>query len=150
MACRKVIRTKARARQGACLSSSRALRSLPASLLAAGSRVGFRQATEDAAPAEEPNARDETRPKRTFPTDEQRAEQRRAVEAWRRDKEALAKYEEGFAIGRTIEDRGMRQMVEGAALGGLGIAILSTSSGLLTNQQAAKKGVGGEVLAYVW
>ena len=35
-------------------------------------------------------------------------------------------------------------------LGGLGIAILSTSSGLLTNQQAAKKGVGGEVLAYVW
>ncbi len=37
-----------------------------------------------------------------------------------------------------------------AVLGGLGVAILSTSSGLLTNQQAAKKGVGGEVLAYVW
>ena len=35
-------------------------------------------------------------------------------------------------------------------LGGLGIAILSTSSGLLTYRQAAKKGVGGEVLAYVW
>ena len=35
-------------------------------------------------------------------------------------------------------------------LGGLGVAILSTSSGLLTDQQAAKKGVGGEVLAYVW
>ena len=35
-------------------------------------------------------------------------------------------------------------------LGGLGIAILSTSSGLLTDKQAAKKGVGGEVLAYVW
>jgi len=35
-------------------------------------------------------------------------------------------------------------------LGGLGIAILSTSSGLLTDRQAAKKGVGGEVLAYVW
>ena len=35
-------------------------------------------------------------------------------------------------------------------LGGLGVAILSTSSGLLTGQQAAKKGVGGEVLAYVW
>src|SRR5699024_7866217 len=34
-------------------------------------------------------------------------------------------------------------------LGGLGIAILSTSSGLLTDRQAAKKGVGGEVLAYV-
>lgn len=35
-------------------------------------------------------------------------------------------------------------------LGGLGIAILSTSSGLLTDKQASKKGVGGEVLAYVW
>ena len=35
-------------------------------------------------------------------------------------------------------------------LGGLGIAILSTSSGLLTDRQAAKKGVGGEVPAYVW
>ena len=35
-------------------------------------------------------------------------------------------------------------------LGGLGVAILSTSSGLLTDRQASKKGVGGEVLAYVW
>ena len=35
-------------------------------------------------------------------------------------------------------------------LGGLGVAILSTSSGLLTDRQAAKKGVGGEVLAYIW
>jgi small subunit ribosomal protein S8 len=34
--------------------------------------------------------------------------------------------------------------------GGLGVAILSTSSGLLTDRQADKKGVGGEVLAYVW
>ncbi len=35
-------------------------------------------------------------------------------------------------------------------LGGLGVAILSTSSGLLTDRQATKKGVGGEVIAYVW
>jgi small subunit ribosomal protein S8 len=35
-------------------------------------------------------------------------------------------------------------------LGGLGIAILSTSQGLLTDRQAAKRGVGGEVLAHVW
>ncbi len=35
-------------------------------------------------------------------------------------------------------------------LGGLGVAILSTSSGLLTDRQADEKGVGGEVLAYVW
>ena len=34
--------------------------------------------------------------------------------------------------------------------GGLGIAILSTSSGLLTDREANQKGVGGEVLAYVW
>ena len=35
-------------------------------------------------------------------------------------------------------------------LGGLGVAIISTSTGLLTDRQAAKKSVGGEVLAYVW
>jgi small subunit ribosomal protein S8 len=35
-------------------------------------------------------------------------------------------------------------------LGGLGVAIISTSGGLLTDRQAAKKGVGGEVLAFVW
>ena len=35
-------------------------------------------------------------------------------------------------------------------LGGLGVAILSTSSGLLTDKQAENKGVGGEVLAYIW
>jgi small subunit ribosomal protein S8 len=35
-------------------------------------------------------------------------------------------------------------------LGGLGVAIISTSQGLLTDRQANSKGVGGEVLAYVW
>ena len=35
-------------------------------------------------------------------------------------------------------------------LGGLGVAILSTSSGLMTDREANDKGVGGEVLAYVW
>ena len=35
-------------------------------------------------------------------------------------------------------------------LGGLGVAIISTSQGLLTDKQANKNGVGGEVLAYVW
>lgn len=35
-------------------------------------------------------------------------------------------------------------------LGGLGIAILSTSSGIMTDKQARKDGVGGEVLCYVW
>jgi small subunit ribosomal protein S8 len=35
-------------------------------------------------------------------------------------------------------------------LGGLGIAILSTSQGLMTDGEAARKRLGGEVLAYVW
>src|ERR1700744_4392123 len=35
-------------------------------------------------------------------------------------------------------------------LGGLGVAIISTSGGLMTDKQAKKSGVGGEVLAYVW
>ena len=35
-------------------------------------------------------------------------------------------------------------------LGGLGVAIISSSQGLLTDRQATEKGVGGEVLAYVW
>ncbi|WP_460522404.1 30S ribosomal protein S8 [Flindersiella endophytica] len=35
-------------------------------------------------------------------------------------------------------------------LGGLGIAIISTSQGLLTDRQASKRKVGGEVVAYVW
>lgn len=35
-------------------------------------------------------------------------------------------------------------------LGGLGIAIISTSQGLMTDREARKAGVGGEVLAYVW
>jgi small subunit ribosomal protein S8 len=35
-------------------------------------------------------------------------------------------------------------------LGGLGVSILSTSQGLLTDRQAARRGVGGEVLCQVW
>jgi small subunit ribosomal protein S8 len=35
-------------------------------------------------------------------------------------------------------------------LGGLGIAIISTSTGLMTDKQAHGQKVGGEVLAYVW
>lgn len=35
-------------------------------------------------------------------------------------------------------------------LGGLGIAIISTSKGIMTDKKARKEGVGGEVLCYVW
>jgi small subunit ribosomal protein S8 len=35
-------------------------------------------------------------------------------------------------------------------LGGIGIAIVSTSSGIMTDRDARRSGVGGEVLCYVW
>ncbi len=62
--------------------------------------------------------------------------------------------ERSIAGLRRVSKPGLRVYAKSTAmpkvLGGLGIAIISTSSGLLTSQQAAKKGVGGEVLAYVW
>jgi small subunit ribosomal protein S8 len=35
-------------------------------------------------------------------------------------------------------------------LGGLGVAIVSTSQGVMTDKDASRRGIGGEVLAYVW
>ena len=35
-------------------------------------------------------------------------------------------------------------------LGGLGVSILSTSTGVITGREAAARGVGGEVIAFVW
>jgi small subunit ribosomal protein S8 len=35
-------------------------------------------------------------------------------------------------------------------MGGLGIAVLSTSQGVMTDKDAARRGIGGEVLAFVW
>jgi len=35
-------------------------------------------------------------------------------------------------------------------LGGIGIAIISTSSGIMTDREARRLGLGGEVLCYVW
>lgn len=35
-------------------------------------------------------------------------------------------------------------------LGGIGIAIISTSSGIMTDRQARRQGIGGEVLCYIW
>jgi small subunit ribosomal protein S8 len=62
--------------------------------------------------------------------------------------------ERSLAGVRRISKPGLRVYAKSTnlpkVLGGLGVAILSTSSGLLTDRQATKKGVGGEVLAYVW
>ncbi|HEY5586352.1 MAG TPA: 30S ribosomal protein S8, partial [Ruminiclostridium sp.] len=35
-------------------------------------------------------------------------------------------------------------------LGGLGVAIISTSKGIMTDKKARAEGIGGEVLAFVW
>ena len=62
--------------------------------------------------------------------------------------------ERSIAGLRRVSKPGLRVYAKSTSLprvlGGLGIAILSTSGGLLTDRQAQKKGVGGEVLAYVW
>ena len=62
--------------------------------------------------------------------------------------------ERALAGVRRVSKPGLRVYAKSTnlpkVLGGLGVAILSTSSGLLTDREASKKGVGGEVLAYVW
>ena len=62
--------------------------------------------------------------------------------------------ERSIAGVRRVSKPGLRVYAKAGnlpkVLGGLGVAIISTSSGLLTDRQANKKGVGGEVLAYVY
>jgi len=62
--------------------------------------------------------------------------------------------ERSLAGVRRISKPGLRVYAKSTGLpkvlGGLGVAIISTSTGLLTDRQAKQKGVGGEVLAYVW
>ncbi|MFV0429680.1 MAG: 30S ribosomal protein S8 [Arachnia sp.] len=62
--------------------------------------------------------------------------------------------ERSIAGLRRISKPGLRVYAKSNSLpkvlGGLGIAIISTSQGLLTDRQANAKSVGGEVLAYVW
>ncbi|MDO5024923.1 MAG: 30S ribosomal protein S8 [Trueperella sp.] len=62
--------------------------------------------------------------------------------------------ERALAGMRRISKPGLRVYAKSTdlpqVLGGLGVAILSTSSGMLTDREAKEKGVGGEVLAYIW
>jgi small subunit ribosomal protein S8 len=62
--------------------------------------------------------------------------------------------ERSIAGVRRISKPGLRVYAKSTGLpkvlGGLGIAIISTSQGLLTDKQANRTGVGGEVVAYVW
>ena len=62
--------------------------------------------------------------------------------------------ERSLAGIRRISKPGLRVYAKSTGLpkvlGGLGIAIISTSTGLLTDKQAHRQKVGGEVLAFVW
>ena len=62
--------------------------------------------------------------------------------------------ERSIAGIRRISKPGLRVYAKSNSLpkvlGGLGVAIISTSHGVMTDKDAARKGVGGEVLAYVW
>ena len=55
---------------------------------------------------------------------------------------------------KRISKPGLRVYVKGEevpkVLNGLGIAIISTSKGIMTDKEARKKNIGGEVLAYIW
>ena len=55
---------------------------------------------------------------------------------------------------KKISKPGLRVYAKGSelpkVLGGLGIAIISTSKGLMTDKEARKQLIGGEVLAYIW
>jgi small subunit ribosomal protein S8 len=55
---------------------------------------------------------------------------------------------------RRISTPGLRRYVGATEIprvrGGLGVAIVSTSEGLLTDTQARKKNLGGELLCYIW
>jgi small subunit ribosomal protein S8 len=65
-----------------------------------------------------------------------------------------ARRERALAGLRRISKPGLRVYARSTGLpkvlGGMGIAIISTSQGLMTDKQAHEKSVGGEVLAYVW
>jgi small subunit ribosomal protein S8 len=55
---------------------------------------------------------------------------------------------------RRVSTPGLRRYVRSTDIprvrGGLGVAVLSTSEGLMTGNQARKKNIGGELLCYVW
>ena len=55
---------------------------------------------------------------------------------------------------KRVSKPGLRRYVGSTEIprvrGGLGVAILSTSEGILTDTQARKKNLGGELLAYIW
>ena len=54
----------------------------------------------------------------------------------------------GIVVSRFNEYAGKEELPR--VLGGLGIAVISTSQGVMSDKKARKLGLGGEVIAYVW
>lgn len=86
----------------------------------------------------------------------------RRFEAIEDDKQGILKIDLKYGLNnekvisgiKRISKPGLRVYVKSdeipRVLGGLGIAILSTSKGILTNKNARNEGVGGEVICYIW
>lgn len=83
-------------------------------------------------------AADDDRPGRTLTVDMKYSSERaRTISGLRRiSKPGLRVYTKADKVPRV--------------LGGLGVAVLSTSHGLMTDREARKRGVGGEILCFVW
>ena len=78
-------------------------------------------------------------------------------ESFRKQLKIYLKYVEGESVIHEIDRASTpgRRVYEGASklrrvVGGLGVAIVTTSSGLMTDKEARERGIGGEVLCTVW
>ena len=65
--------------------------------------------------------------------------------------------DEGYIKGYKVIEDGKQGVIrvtlkygEGKVMKGLGVAIVSTSKGVMTDKEARKENVGGEVLAFIW
>jgi small subunit ribosomal protein S8 len=69
----------------------------------------------------------------------------------------VLKYNDGHSViagMRRISKPGLRKYTDSSSLprvvNGLGLAVISTSKGVMTDKQARQQGIGGEVVCYVW
>ena len=63
---------------------------------------------------------------------------------------SFSEYRGSLRTANNLAQIGITHTALPKVLGGLGVAIISTSAGLRTDRQCQKQQVGGEVLAYVW
>ena len=58
--------------------------------------------------------------------------------------------DEGYVKSYTVAEDGKQGMIKVVLKYGEGVAIVSTSKGVMTDRQARKENIGGEVLAFIW